>query len=220
MNIFSTDYILFSLGGIGVSLLELLSVIIGLTNVFLAGRGKSINYWFGYLYALLLFFLFMQKHLYSSMLLQPISLTIAIFGHYRWTHPRLNEANEKKELKISIMKSRERVSFIAIIVAFTVLWGFFVTWSGKMFPDLFPSATRPFLDALVLGLMLVAQYLSAQKKLDCWAVWLIVNTTNIILYLFAGLIFMPIVSGVYLLLAFFGFASWKKQWRAQNDAIN
>ena len=220
MNIFSTDFILFSLGGIGVSLLELLSVIIGLTNVFLDGRGKSINYWFGYVYALLLFFLFMQKHLYSSMILQPISLTIAIFGHYRWTHPKKNESNENKELKISVMKNSERVSFLAIVIAFTVLWGFFVTWAGKTFPSTFPAATRPFLDAFVLGMMLVAQYLSAQKKLDCWGVWLIVNTTNIILYISAGLIFMPIVSGVYLLLAFFGFASWKKQWRAQDDAIN
>ena len=83
MDIFSIDYIIFTLGGVGVSLLELVAVIFGLTNVYLAGRGKSVNFWFGYIYAILLFAMFIQKHLYSSMLLQPISLAFTILGHYR-----------------------------------------------------------------------------------------------------------------------------------------
>ncbi|MDD4670701.1 MAG: nicotinamide riboside transporter PnuC, partial [Bacteroidales bacterium] len=102
---FSTDFILFRMGGMGVSLLELLSVVTGLTCVFLAGRGKSINFWFGYVYCFLLFALFMQKHLYSSMILQPISLIINIIGHYKWTHPKAGEENKDKELKVTRMSN-------------------------------------------------------------------------------------------------------------------
>ena len=76
---FSTDFILFSLGGIGVSLIELLSVMVGLTCVFLAGRARVANFWFGYLYNILLFVMFAQKHLYFSMALQPVSLVINFF---------------------------------------------------------------------------------------------------------------------------------------------
>lgn len=221
MNIFSIDFILFSVAGYGVSLLELLSVMFGLTCVFLAGRGNKINYWFGYVYTILLFLLFMQKQLYSSMLLQPVSLAIAIFGHYRWTHPKKGEANKKKELKVSLMTNAERIYSIFVVAVFTVAWGYFMKDTSAQWPELFKPATRPFLDAFVVAMILLAQYLSAGKKLECWDSWLVVNTTNIILYISAGLVFMPMVSAAYLILAFFGFATWRKEWRTQDEnAVN
>ena len=133
MGILSTDFIIFTLGGVGVSLLELVSVLFGLTNVFLAGRGKSINFWFGYIYAILLFTMFIQKHLYSSMLLQPISLGFTILGHYRWTHPAKDEENKKRELKVTVLSNRERLMFVGGIVLFTVAWGFFMQWISASF---------------------------------------------------------------------------------------
>ena len=100
---FSIDNVLFTLGGQGVSLLELLAVTAGLSCVFLATRGKVLNFWVGYLYNILLFFMFLQKHLYSSMLVQPISFIINFFGHYRWTHPAQNEKDRKEQLKITVL---------------------------------------------------------------------------------------------------------------------
>lgn len=213
MEFLSIDYIIFTLGGKGVSLLELVAVLFGLTNVFLAGRGKSINFWFGYIYAILLFCMFLQKHLYSSMLLQPISLGFTLLGHYRWTHPKKGEENKERELKVTLLTNRQRVVSVAAILLFTLVWGFFMKYISAQFPSLFPPAARPFLDACVMGAMLTAQYLSAQKKLECWGGWIIVNTTNIILYISSGLVFMPIVSGIYWINAILGFTTWRKQWR-------
>ena len=79
----------------------------------------------------------------------------------------------------------------------------------------FRPAARPFLDAFVTMMILTAQYLSALKKMECWAAWIAVNTTNIILYILAGLFFMPLVSACYLVLAFFGIKSWRKQMKEQ-----
>lgn len=215
-----TDFILFSMGGVGVSLLELFSVIVGLLCVFFAGRAKKINFWFGYIYCVLLFVLFMQKHLYSSMMLQPISLLINIVGHYRWTHPKKGEENKNKELKITTMSGRIRWFCFALIVLLSFIWGWMLREVGHIWPDAFPPATRPFLDAFVTMVILTAQYLSAQKKIECWGAWTVVNVTNVILYISAGLIFMPIVSASYLVLAFFGFSSWKKQIKSQEDVNN
>ena len=220
IDFFSINNTLFSVGGTGVSVLEFCSVILGLTTVFLAGRGKSYNYWFGYLYSALLFFLFLQKHLYSSMILQPISLVIAIFGHYRWTHPRKGEENKKRELKISLLTNRQRVIHVTIILLFAAIWGWALSMLHVTWPDTFPMARAPYLDALITATLLTAQYLSAQKKLDCWAAWLVVNTANIILYLKAGLIFMPMVSAAYLIMAVFGFTGWRKEWKKQQYVNN
>lgn len=220
MEFFSLDNVFFTLGGASVSVLEFCSVILGLVTVFLAGRGKSYNYWFGYVYSTLLFFLFLQKHLYSSMILQPISLVIAIFGHYRWTHPKKGEENKKNELKVTLLTNKQRIFHVVLILVFAIVWGWMLSMLNVTWPETFPMARTPYLDALITASLLTAQYLSAQKKLDCWGAWLIVNTSNIILYLMAGLVFMPMVSGAYLIMAVLGFTGWRKEWKKEKNANN
>ncbi|MFA7116240.1 MAG: nicotinamide riboside transporter PnuC [Bacteroidales bacterium] len=215
MEFLDINNVLFSIANRPVSLVEFLSVIFGLTTVFLAGRGNKNNYWFGYIYTILLFILFMQNSLYSNMLLQPISFGIAIYGHYQWTHPRKGNENKKNELKISILNNHKRILSVVLIMLFSVIWGTFMLWASGLWPDLFSPAKLPFLDAAVVGCIFTAQYLSAKKYIDCWGAWLLVNITNIILYISAGLIFMPLVSAAYLILAFFGFALWKNQMKEQ-----
>ncbi|MDD2358787.1 MAG: nicotinamide riboside transporter PnuC, partial [Thiovulaceae bacterium] len=80
MDFFSVENVIFQIGGQGVSLLELIAVLTGLGCVYLATQRKVLNFWFGYLYNILLFFLFFQKGLYSSMLLQPVSFAINMYG--------------------------------------------------------------------------------------------------------------------------------------------
>ena len=86
------NYTLFTIGGdTPVLLIDLLTSVVGLTCVFLAGRNSKYNFWVGYLYSLLLLLMFWNKNLYANLLLQPISLGINVLGHYRWTHPRKEE---------------------------------------------------------------------------------------------------------------------------------
>ncbi|NLD21701.1 MAG: nicotinamide mononucleotide transporter, partial [Bacteroidales bacterium] len=89
--------------------IEIVSVVLGLSCVFLASRAKVANFWVGYVYCIALMIMFSQKHLYSSMILQPISLAINIMGHYRWTHPGSEEKTDKAgQLKVSRMDWKRR----------------------------------------------------------------------------------------------------------------
>lgn len=216
MELFSINNILFSIGGQGVSLIELISVVAGLTCVYLATRAKVANFWVGYAYNILLFILFYQKGLYSSMLVQPVSFAINFYGHYRWTHPRTGEQNEKHQLKISVMPNQKRAYFLAQIVVIGAIWGTALTYLDNIWPSVFSEARTPYLDAIITVTILTAQYLSAQKRLECWGAWFLVNTTNITLYILAGLVFMPLVSAGYLVLAFFGFSMWRREWKSNN----
>jgi len=213
MDIFSIDNILFSLDARGVSLLEFCTVLIGLSCVFLATRARKENFWVGYVYTILLFILFMQKHLYSSMLLQPISLALNIYGHYRWTHPKQGEANAKKELKISLLSGKKRALFLVGWIVFSLCWGFVLSRLHLINNGLFPPARQPYLDAFVTATFLTAQLLSAKKVLECWACWMTANVTNLILYLRSGLVFMPLVATAYMIMAVFGFLGWRKKWK-------
>ena len=190
------------------SWIDLISSLLGLTCVFLAGRGSKYNFWVGYLYTAALFILFLQKNLLASLLLQPVSLGINILGHYRWTHPKAGEVSSEKtgELKVSMLNWYERALTIVIVLVVAALWG----W---LLQRLFPADPHPYLDSCVTILILVAQFLSAQKKWDCWVAWIIVNITQLILHLSVGNIFMPIVSALYLVNGIISLINWEKMYK-------
>lgn len=188
--------------------LDLLCSLLGLTCVFLAGRGSKYNFWVGYLYTIALFFLFLQKNLVASLLLQPVSLGINILGHYRWTHPKAGEASSEKsgELKVTMLTWPERALTVVVVLVVAALWG----W---LLQRLFPADPHPYLDSCVTILILVAQFLSAMKKWDCWVAWIIVNITQLILHLSVGNVFMPIVSALYLVNGIISLVNWEKMYR-------
>ncbi len=208
---------LFSIAGDRpVLLIDLLAAIFGLTVVFLAGRNSKYNFWFGYVYTVLLFIMFLSKNLYASMLLQPISLAINIYGHYRWTHPKAEEqsSQDSSSLKVSMLTWPQRGLVVATILVLALVWGWFMSMMGtKWFVGYFPANPLPYLDCILTVLILTAQFLSAQKKWDCWIAWLLVNITNIILYLKIGLVFMPIVSTLYLINGIWSLFTWWKLYR-------
>ena len=197
------DTVIFSLAGRPVLLIDLVSSILGLTCVVLAGRNSKYNFWVGYLYTAALFFLFWNRNLYASLLLQPISLAINILGHWRWTHPKKEEATAKGELKVSMLSWPWRIMSISAVLLVAGLWGWILD-------SLFPADPHPYLDCTVTVLILMAQLLSALKKWDCWIAWLLVNITQLILHISVGNVFMPIVSGLYLVNGIWSLITWRK----------
>ena len=188
--------------------LDIVSAVLGLTCVVLAGRNSKYNFWVGYLYTAALFLLFWNKNLYASLLLQPVSLAINVLGHWRWTHPKPQEqsADDPKNLKVSMMGWPERILAIALVLIVAGLWG----W---LLDRLFPLDPHPYLDSVVTALILLAQLLSSLKKWECWIVWLVVNVTQIVLHVSVGNIFMPIVCSLYLINGLWSLATWIKLYR-------
>ena len=214
MEIFNT--ILFELGGRPVLLIDMLSAIFGLTTVFLAGRNNKSNFYVGYFYTALLFFMFWQKNLYANLILQPISLGINIMGQYRWSHPKKSEESSAAsgELKVSMLSWPQRGLAVAFVLVMALVWGWLMSMMGtRWFVGYFPANPLPYLDCCVTVLILTAQTLSALKKWDCWVAWLLVNIANLTLYLKAGLVFMPVVSCLYLVNGIWSLFTWYRLYR-------
>lgn len=188
--------------------LDLLSSILGITCVVLAGRNSKYNFWVGYLYTTALFALFWQNNLLASLMLQPVSLAINIMGHYRWTHPKEDEksSQDSAALKVTMLSWPERL--LCILAVFVIAFG----W-GWLLDRLFPADPHPYLDSCVTVLILMAQFLSAQKKWDCWVAWLVVNVTQMALHLSVGNFFMPIVCGLYLINGIVSLLNWGKLYK-------
>lgn len=211
------NYTLFTIGGdTPVLLIDLVTSICGLTCVVLAGRNSKYNFWVGYLYTTLLFLMFWNKNLYASLLLQPISLGINILGHYRWTHPKKDEESsaDNRSLKVSMLTWKQRIAVVVSVFVLAALWGWLLSLLGnRWLVGLFPADPVPYLDSCVTVLILVAQFLSALKKWDCWVAWLLVNCTQMALHISVGHVFMPIVSCLYLLNGVISLWNWLRLYR-------
>ena len=188
--------------------LDLLASILGITCVVLAGRNSKYNFWVGYLYTAALFFLFWEKNLVASLMLQPVSLGINIMGHYRWTHPHEDEKSSEdgSALKVTMLSWPERALCVLAVFVIAFAWGWLLN-------RLFPADPHPYLDSCVTVLILMAQFLSAQKKWDCWVAWLVVNVTQMALHLSVGNVFMPIVCGLYLINGIISLRNWGKLYK-------
>ena len=188
----------------------------GLTTVFLAGRNRKSNFYVGYVYTALLFIMFWQKNLYANLLLQPVSLGINILGQYRWSHPKKGEesASGSGDLKVSMLTWSQRGVIVGLVLVLALGWGWLMSQMGtKWFVGYFPANPLPYLDCCVTVLILTAQTLSALKKWDCWIAWLFVNIANLTLYLKAGLVFMPVVSCLYLVNGIWSLITWYRLYR-------
>ena len=188
------------------NVIDIISAVLGLTCVVLAGRNSKYNFWVGYVYNIFLFFLFWKQHLVAAMVLQPVAFVINAYGHWRWTHPKEDEKSSEdgRSLKVSKLSRHE------LLVA-----GAAVAFLGTVWALVLSSETAdplPWLDSYILMLTFLAQYLSAQKKWECWLVWLIVNVANCALYILAGLKFMPVVSLLYLINGIWSLVSWKRRY--------
>lgn len=199
---------IFTIGGNPVLLMDLITSVLGLGCVFLAGRNSKYNFWVGYFYTLALFILFYRQNLLASLMLQPVSLGINILGHYRWTHPRVNErsSQDASKLKVSMLSWTERIILVFSVLVIAFGWG----W---LLDGLFPQDPHPYLDSCVTVLILAAQLMSALKKWDCWILWLLVNISQIMLHLSVGHVFMPIVCALYLVNGIVSLVGWMKLYK-------
>ena len=134
------------MGGKPVLLIDLLSAVFGLTTVFLAGRNRKSNFYVGYVYTALLFFMFWQKNLYANLILQPISLGINIMGQYRWSHPKKSEesASGSGDLKVSMLSWPQRGMIVVLVLVLAWVWGWLMSMLGtRWFVGVFSANPLP-----------------------------------------------------------------------------
>jgi len=186
---------------------EVISAVMGLTCVLLAGRNSKYNFWVGYVYNTFLLVLCWKTNLYSSMILCIISFAINTYGHWKWTHPSTEERSrlDSKKLKVSKLDKKVLALCIAVSCALAVLWALFL----KDHTD----DVSPWLGSFIMMATFLAQYMSARKVWQCWIVWLVVNVANIVLYLSAERYIMASTYGLYFINGVWGMVSWLKLYK-------
>jgi len=152
--------------------------------------------------ATLYVFIFWQVQLYLEAALQCFYIGMAIYGWRVWRGGRA-----APEQTITTWPWRHHLMACGALLCVTLLLGtVMMRWS---------DAAAPFIDAATTVSALLATWLVAQKILENWLYWIVIDMASIWLYLSRDLSLTAALFAGYVLLAAFGYRTWRAQWLQQ-----
>lgn len=177
--------------------LELFASALGVIAVWLTVRQNPWCWPIGLVMVLIYSWIFYDVKLYSNMLLQVVYAALQLYGWWQWT--RGGQADQGRE--VSYLPRHWVFTGLACgVVASVVL--------GALMANL-TDATQPWLDATLTGFSLVAQWWMAQKRVQCWALWVVVDTVYVGLFVYQQLYSIAALYALFLLLAVQGWRQWR-----------
>jgi nicotinamide mononucleotide transporter len=180
---------------------EILAVLLGVTYVILAAKESQWAWPFAFFSTLIYTILFWDGALISSSILNFYYMAMAIYGFILW-----KEDEDGSRLSISTLAIKQHLLLIASGLVGSVALGYLSeTYLGARFA---------YLDAFVMVFSGIATWLMAKKVLENWFYWMIIDSTAIVLYFKSGYLATIVLFVLYVVLAFYGYASWRKRFNA------
>jgi nicotinamide mononucleotide transporter len=180
------------------SLLETTAAIFGVLSVVLARYAHIGVFPTGLVSTLLYIYICFGAGLYADMGVNAWYASMSVYGWWRWTRP----VPGQPELPIAFATRRN--------------WRIFALLSGGSLVAIYlllaryTDSTVPLADAFTTALAIGGMYLMAEKKVENWIAWVVVDVASIFLYAYKGLPVSSMQFVVFTLLALWGWHSWHK----------
>jgi nicotinamide mononucleotide transporter len=184
--------------------LETLAVVLGIGYLLLAMRESSLCWYCAFLSTALYVWIFGDVSLYMESALNVYYMAMAIYGWLQWQRG----GADKSGVKIICWTARQHILGVAIILAASVTSGYLLSSNT--------AAKLPYLDSFTTWGSVFATIMVAQKVLENWLYWIVINSVSIYLYIDRGLDQTAAMFFLYLVLASIGFLTWKKAYDTQN----
>lgn len=215
MSFFDIENIFFTVLGYPMSYLEFFGTVAGIVAIALSARPSIWTWPVGLINVILYFFLFYQVRLYPDMFLQVFFFCTNLAGWWRWTHPRKEEADKHRMLRISFMQRSHLVITLAIGLAGTVLLGWFARNIHLIFPEIFPEPSAfPYLDSFVTVMSIVTTFLVINKKIEAWICWIVIDLVATYMYFAKGIRFVGLEYAAFCVIAAIGLRNWLREYRS------
>ena len=181
---------------------EVLATVFGIAYVLLAAKESQWAWPFAFVSTLIYTVIFWDGALVASSILNFYYMIMAVYGFMLW------KENEKGEtLAISRWSLKHHLVFISLGIVGTLLLGYLTsTYAGAKFA---------YHDAFVMVFSGIATWMMAKKVLENWLYWMVVDSTAAVLYFKSGYLATIVLFILYVILAFYGYASWRKAYDAE-----
>lgn len=206
-NFLSVDNIVFTIIGYPMSYVEFIGTIFYLWSVWLISRRRVLTWPIGIISVLLYMALFYQIRLYSDAFEQVYYLGASVYGWIIW-HRSPKEDGQITDVNYSNKKGL--IIWIVVTAVVSIFTGYLMSHIHILFPAFFPEAASfPYLDALTTIMSFSAMWLMAQKKIESWIYWIIVDVIGIWLYFVKDVKFISLLYVILLVLAVNGLRTWR-----------
>ena len=186
---------------------EALAVLLGIAYLLLAMR-ESLWCWpAAFLSTLIYLFLFWHAELPMESGLQFYYLAMAVYG---WWHWRGGASAAAEPLPVRTWPWHCHVAAIVLVLAASLVSGAVLTHFGL--------GRLPYLDSFTTWGAILTTWMVAQKLLENWLYWLVVDGVSLYLYLDRGLHLTALLFVVYLVIVVFGYFQWRRHYREQHAA--
>ena len=184
--------------------LETLAVVLGIGYLLLAMRESSLCWYCAFFSTALYVWIFGDVSLYMESALNVYYMAMAIYGWLQWQRG----GADKSGVKIIRWTSKQHILGVVIILAASVTSGYLLSSNT--------AAKLPYLDSFTTWASVFTTIMVAQKVLENWLYWIVINSVSIYLYIDRGLDQTAAMFFLYLGLATVGFLMWKKAYDSQN----
>lgn len=162
---------------------------------------------FAALSSLLYIYLCYSNRLYLESILQVFYFGMAIYGWFMWTSD-----DETKDVTVIQWPLNYHIYNVLVSGTLMLLFGYIF--------DQYSNQANPYLDAFTTIFSLMATFMVAQKVLENWIYWIIIDAFSVYLFASRGLYMTSVLFILYTLIAIFGYFSWKKQFKLDKQIKN
>ena len=177
---------------------ELIAFFCSIAYVSLAAYQKKIAWIFAFISSAIYVYLCFESRLYLDSFLQMFYVLAAVYGWITWSRTKDENMLRIKPLKFHLI-SIIFIAFLSIVLGFIM--------------QRFTNQAAPFVDAPITLFSLFATYLVAQKVVENWWYWIVIDSICIPLFYSRGLYVTSILYVVYTIMALVALIQWKRNYR-------
>ena len=185
----------------GSSCAELFGFVCGVINVYLATRENIWSWPFGVLNAGFYIVVFGRAGLYSDTGLQVVYFVLSFYGWWHWLRGDADRAT------VLVTRTSVRL-WVRLLGIAAITWLLLYSVTSRI-----PGAKLPMLDAALVALSLIAQWMMTRKLLENWALWVALDVVYVGVFVARGLLLTAVLYLVFLGLAIFGHFEWTRSFQ-------
>lgn len=193
--------------------IEIIGTLTGIVYLWLEYRA-SIYLWIASIIMPAIYlYIYYNAGLYADFGINIYYLLIAFYGWLAWRfdfHLFGKKESKNKELEITHTPKRVWVKLVATYAAAQLVISYILLN--------YTDSTVPWWDSFTTALSIVGMWMLARKYVEQWWIWLIVDTTSAMLYIYKGLVFTAILYAFYAIISIFGYYKWIKMMQKDERA--
>lgn len=185
------------------SLLEIAGFVLGFVNIVLLIRRSVWNFPAAMAMVTCVGFVLFEAKLYAEAGLQAFFFVVNAWGWWLWTRAK----GPGDEVPVRWLDWPARFAWTAATAAGSVALGLTLAR--------YTDAALPMADSAVTGMSISAQFLLSFRRIENWALWVVIDVVSIALYLIRDLDLLAVLYAGFLVLSLVGWREWTRAYKEQ-----